>query len=147
MVYIGPIVQWYFSSLGVTIKTLELARSIFSFHVEKLFLLGKPKASLVIKRSKHENWNALWQFYDFQIICFRLLPTPSSGSDESLLWKLYNFERMKFKSGNGQSQAAFQNTNLCNVFPTNLYTACIHTLYLVKFSNDNPRYHTWWFQK
>ena len=47
--------HWYFSSLGVTNKTFQLARSIFSFHVEMFFLLGEPKASLVIKRSKHEN--------------------------------------------------------------------------------------------
>ena len=33
---------WYFSFLGMTDKTFQLARSIFSFHVEMFFSLGKP---------------------------------------------------------------------------------------------------------
>ena len=33
----------------------SMVRSIFSFHVEMVFLLDEPKASLVTKRSKHEN--------------------------------------------------------------------------------------------
>ena len=41
---------------GVTNKSFQLAKSIFTFHVEMFFFLGEPKASLVIiKRSKHEN--------------------------------------------------------------------------------------------
>ena len=50
-----------FQPWGVTNKTFQLARSIFSFHVEMFFLLGKLKTSLVLKRLKHENWNALSQ--------------------------------------------------------------------------------------
>ena len=36
-------VHWYFLSMGVTNKTFQLARSIFSFHIEMFFLLGKSK--------------------------------------------------------------------------------------------------------
>ena len=50
-----------FSSLRGTDKDFQLVRSIFSLHFEIFFLLGEPKASLVIKRLKHENWNALSQ--------------------------------------------------------------------------------------
>ena len=46
---------------GVTDRTFLLARSIFSYHVEMFFLLEELKTSQVIKRSKHENWNALSQ--------------------------------------------------------------------------------------
>ena len=46
--------KWYFSSLGMIDKTFQLVRGVFSFHVEMFFLLSEPKASLVIKRSKHE---------------------------------------------------------------------------------------------
>ena len=45
---------WYFSTMGVTNKTFQLVRSVFSFHVEMFFSLRVPKASLVIKRSKYE---------------------------------------------------------------------------------------------
>ena len=54
-------IKWYFSSQGVNDETFQLARRIFSFHFDMFFLLGEPKAILVIKRSKHENWNALSQ--------------------------------------------------------------------------------------
>ena len=47
--------QWYFSTLGVPDKTFQLARSIFSFHVDMFFLLDTPRVSLVINRMKHEN--------------------------------------------------------------------------------------------
>ena len=42
--------KWYFSSLmGVTgDETFQLVRSIFSFHVDMFFLLGEPKACLII---------------------------------------------------------------------------------------------------
>ena len=39
----------YFSCMGVTDKTFQLARSVFSFHVEIFFLMDEPKVSLVIK--------------------------------------------------------------------------------------------------
>ena len=40
--------------MRVNDKIFQLVRSIFSFHVEMFFLLGKPKAGLVIKRLKHK---------------------------------------------------------------------------------------------
>ena len=55
--YVCSNFQWYFSSLGVTEKTFELARSIFSFHVEMFFLLGELKASLVMKRFEPIEWS------------------------------------------------------------------------------------------
>ena len=71
---------------GDNYKSFQLARSIFSFHVEMLLLLGEPKASLVIKRSKHENWNALSQLKGW-------IKIPRDGtwlfkSKQSYMWKL-----------------------------------------------------------
>ena len=40
---------------GTTCQYLGVTKSTFSFHVEMFFLLVEPKASLVIKRSTHEN--------------------------------------------------------------------------------------------
>ena len=55
--------KWYFSSLGVTDKTFQLARSIFSFHVE-MFLILSPKLARVAQRKKiiNEFWlqKLLW---------------------------------------------------------------------------------------
>ena len=45
----------------MTNKIFQLVKSIFSFHVVTFFLLCVPKARMVIKRLKHENWNALSQ--------------------------------------------------------------------------------------
>ena len=44
--------------MGVTDNTFQLARSIFSFHVEMIFFLGEQKASQVNK--KIETWILKW---------------------------------------------------------------------------------------
>ena len=50
--------KWYFSSLGLTDETFPLARSIFTFQVEIILLLSKPKASSIIRWLKLENWKS-----------------------------------------------------------------------------------------
>ena len=42
-------VKWYFSSLGVTDETFQLARSIFCLQVEIIILLSEPKVSSIIR--------------------------------------------------------------------------------------------------